>query len=122
MSSRDPLVVNSSEVDEYMVGANGDEGAIRRLISRDQGSSLLLGTFKLEPGQRGEFSLPHVNGMDEETYFLLAGRLGVAWDGGEFVAEPGAAIFFPPGRTYRIETIGDTAVELVWTGFPAPRA
>jgi ethanolamine utilization protein EutQ (cupin superfamily) len=122
MSAREPVVVDSATVEEYAVGANGDEGVIRRLISHGEGSSLLLGLFKLEPGQGGQFSLPHANGMEEETYFLLDGRLRVAWETGEFVAEPGAAIFFPSGHTYDIETIGDTAVELVWTGFPAPRA
>jgi ethanolamine utilization protein EutQ (cupin superfamily) len=117
-----PRVVDSAEVVEHAIGENGDEGTIKRLFSRGDGSSLLLGTFRLEPGQRGSFALPHANGMEEETYYLLAGRLSVKWDGGELTAGPGQAIFFPPGRSYDIETINDAAVELVWTGYPAPRA
>jgi ethanolamine utilization protein EutQ (cupin superfamily) len=118
-----PVLIESGEAEEIAIGANRDEGYIRRLVTHaEHGSSVLLGTFRLEPGQRGTFELPHASGMEEETYYLLAGRLQVSWDGGRFVADPGHAIYFPPGGTYAIETLGSTAVELVWTGFPSPRS
>jgi ethanolamine utilization protein EutQ (cupin superfamily) len=118
-----PVRIAGSEVEEYAIGANGDEGFIRRLIGRGgEGSSVLLGTFRLDAGQRGTFELPHANGMEEETYYLLAGRLHVSWDGGDFVAEPGHAIFFPSGGRYEIETLGTHAVEVIWTGYPAPHS
>lgn len=113
-------MVGVGDVEEYRVGPDGDEGTIRRLIARDQGSSVLLGTFRLDPGQSGSFVLPHANGMQEETYYLLAGRLRVSWGGGEMVAEPGQAIYFPPGGGYEIETLGSSPVELIWTAYPAP--
>lgn len=115
-----PLLINGADVEEYAVGAAGDEGVIKRLIGRDQGSSVLLGTFRLEPGQSGKFELPHANGMEEETYFLLGGRLAVRWGGGEFVAEPDQAIYFPSGGQYEIETVGSEPVNLIWTAYPAP--
>jgi ethanolamine utilization protein EutQ (cupin superfamily) len=118
-----PVRIAGAEVDEYATGPKGDDGFIRRLISRgNEGSSVLVGTFRLDPGQRGTFELPHPTGMTEETYCLLAGRLQVSWDGGRFVAEPGDAIFFPPGGRYEIETLGINAVELIWTGYPAPHS
>lgn len=121
MSSNDaPTVVSAETIEETFVGANGDEGAIKRLIGRQQDSSVLLGLFRLEPGQRGSFTLPHVNGTNEEIYYLLEGRLRVSHDGGEVVAGPGEAIYFPPGGSYTIETVGDTPVRLVWTAHPAP--
>jgi mannose-6-phosphate isomerase-like protein (cupin superfamily) len=117
-----PIVVSSANVEEYTVGENGDEGTIKRLIGRENNSKVLLGTFRLDPRQRGSFDLPHEIGLEEETYYLLGGRLRVRWGegDGEFVAEPGQAIFFPPGGRYYIEALGDAPVELVWTGFPAP--
>jgi ethanolamine utilization protein EutQ (cupin superfamily) len=118
-----PVRIAGAEVEEYAIGRNGDEGFVRRLISRGgEGSSVLLGTFRLEAGQRGTFELPHATGMQEETYYLLVGRLRVSWDGGEFVAEPGHAIFFPSGGRYEIETLGAHAVEVIWTGYPAPQS
>ena len=115
-----PILVDRAEVEEYKVGANEDEGTIRRLIARDQKSTVLLGTFRLDPGQSGKFQLPHANGMEEENYYLLAGRLQVRWDGDELIAGPGQAIHFPSGNSYEIETLGEEAVELIWTAYPAP--
>ena len=116
-----PVVVDSAKVEAFAIGVNGDEGVIKRLVTRRaHGSDVLLGTFRLEAGQRGKFELPHATGMEQETYYLLAGRLRVSWGGGAFVAERGQAIFFPAGGSYDIETLGSTPVELVWTGFPAP--
>ncbi len=115
-----PTLVGVEDVEEYKVGPDGDEGTIKRLIGRDQGSSVLLGTFRLDPGQSGSFELPHANGMEEETYYLLAGSLRVRWDGGELTAGPGQALYFPPGGGYEIETLGSEAVELIWTAYPAP--
>lgn len=115
-----PVVVDVGDVEEYKVGPRGDEGTIKRLIGRDQGSSVLLGTFRLDPGQAGNFELPHANGMREENYYLLSGRLHVRWSGGEFVAEPGQAIHFPSGGGYEIETLGSSPVELIWSAYPAP--
>jgi ethanolamine utilization protein EutQ (cupin superfamily) len=115
-----PALVNSAEVEEYAIGANGDEGIIKRLIGRGQDSAVLLGTFRLDPGQQGKFELPHANGMEEEIYYLLSGRLQVRWVDGELVAEPGDAVFFPAGGGYEIETVGSDPVELIWTAYPAP--
>jgi ethanolamine utilization protein EutQ (cupin superfamily) len=115
-----PVVVDGAEVEEYAVGAAGDEGTIRRLIGSEQGSAVLFGTFRLEPGQSGTFELPHANGLQQEIYHLQRGRLRIAWDGGDLVAEPGHTVLFPAGGGYEIETIGQVPVELLWTGYPAP--
>jgi len=115
-----PVVVDRANVEASARGEGGDEGIITRLITREKQSSVLLGLFSLAPGQRATFGLPHPNGMQEEIYYLLAGRLRVSWTGGEFIAETGQAILFPSGQTYYLETFGDGAVELVWTGYPAP--
>lgn len=120
-SSHKPVRVRGSHVDEVAIGANGNEGTIKRLVTHGIGSDVLLGTFRLDPGQRGRFELPHPLGMQQEIYYLLAGRLSVTAGGEEFIAEAGDAILFPAGNTYDITTVGDTAVELVWTGYPAPR-
>jgi mannose-6-phosphate isomerase-like protein (cupin superfamily) len=120
-SGSSPVVVDSRSVEQARVGLNGDEGTIRRVITRaGQDSSVLLGTFRLEPGQSGRFELPHKTGMQQEIYFLLAGELRVRWADQELSVGPAQAVFFPAGETYEIETVGDTAVELVWTGYPAP--
>ncbi|MGH2941007.1 MAG: cupin domain-containing protein [Solirubrobacterales bacterium] len=115
-----PVVVGVDEVDEYKVGPDGDQGTIKRLIRREHGSGVFLGTFRLDPGQRGSFELPHANGMEEEIYYLTAGRLKVNWSDGERIIESGQAIFFPSGGAYEIETVGEGPVELVWTAFPPP--
>jgi mannose-6-phosphate isomerase-like protein (cupin superfamily) len=120
-SSSGPVVVDSRTVDQVPVGPNGDEGTIGRVITRvGQDSSVLLGTFRLEPGQSGRFELPHRTGMQQEIYFLLAGALRVRWADQEVTVGPAQAVFFPAGETYEIESVGDTAVDLVWTGYPAP--
>ncbi|MFN8164413.1 MAG: cupin domain-containing protein [Solirubrobacterales bacterium] len=115
-----PRLVDGAEAEGYSIGAEGQGGFVRRLISRDQSSRVLLGLYRLDPGQRTTFELPLENGIEEETYYLLGGRLAVRWRGGELVVERGQAIFFPVGGSYAIETVGSTPVELIWTGFPAP--
>lgn len=115
-----PIVVTAADCDETPLGKDGAEGTIRRLIGSPDGSSVLFGTFRLDAGQRGYFSLPAGSGMTQEIYYLLAGVLRITWDGGEALAAPGQAVFFPSGRHYTIETVGEAAVELLWTGYPAP--
>jgi ethanolamine utilization protein EutQ (cupin superfamily) len=120
MTPTGPLVVSVEDCTEVRVGPDGDEGTIKELITRRDGSKVLLGTFRLDVGQRGEFDLPHERGHEEEIYYLLAGRLRVSWDGGEATASAGEAILFPQGRRYTITSEGSSAVELLWTAYPAP--
>jgi ethanolamine utilization protein EutQ (cupin superfamily) len=115
-----PIIVDSARAERYQVGPNRDEGTITRLIGRTEGSSVLFGLFQLDPGQKGEFGLPHPSGMEQEIYYLLAGQLEVTCDGTRVVAEAGQAVFFPGGATYQIETLGTEPVRLAWTGFPPP--
>jgi mannose-6-phosphate isomerase-like protein (cupin superfamily) len=122
MSGRIPILVTVADCAEIPLGENGSEGTVRRLIAHSEGSSVLLGTFKLDVGQRGEFNLPSASGMEEEIYYMLAGVLRITWDGGEALATQGQAVFFPSGRRYAIETVGSTVVELIWTGYPPPGA
>jgi ethanolamine utilization protein EutQ (cupin superfamily) len=122
MSGRIPILVTVADCAEIPLGESGSEGKVRRLIAQSDGSSVLLGTFKLDVGQRGEFSLPSISGMEEEIYYMLAGVLRIRWDGGGALAAKGQAVFFPSGRHYVIETVGSAAVELIWTGYPPPRA
>jgi mannose-6-phosphate isomerase-like protein (cupin superfamily) len=117
-----PVVVSSVECAEIPVGNDGAEGTIKELITRQHGSSVLLGIFRLDVGQRGEFDLPSENGTEQEMYYLLAGQLRVSWADGEMLASEKQAILFPSGRHYVIETVGSTPVELIWTANPAPIA
>ena len=115
-----PIVVTMTDCEEIPLGNNGAEGTIRELVTHRDGSGVLLGTFKLNVGQRGEFDLPSENGLEEEIYYLLAGSLRIVWEGGEAFASQGQAVYFPSGGHYTIETVGSPAVELIWTGHPAP--
>jgi ethanolamine utilization protein EutQ (cupin superfamily) len=115
-----PTVIDWTAAPEFTVGADGDEGTIRRLIGSEHGSSVLFGHFRLDPGQSGTFELPHANGMQQEIYHMQRGRLRIVSEGGEVVVEPGHTVLFPSGGGYEIETLGDEPVELLWTGYPAP--
>jgi ethanolamine utilization protein EutQ (cupin superfamily) len=120
MSSTLPVIVDTATAAEVRVGPDGNEGTIKRLVGRDHGSSVLFGHFRLDPGQRGSFTLPHATGMQQEIYYLLEGRLQVSCGTEQVVAGPGQTVLFPGGADYHIETLGSEAVQLVWTGFPAP--
>jgi ethanolamine utilization protein EutQ (cupin superfamily) len=115
-----PLRIDPSEVEEVVVGPEGQLGVLKRLVTHSKGSAVFLGTFQLQVSQGGTFELPHPKGFDEEIYYIIRGQLKVTWEGGEFVANPGDSIFFPPGGSYGIEAIGPDWVEGVWTANPAP--
>lgn len=101
----------------------GEGGVITPLVTRgEQGSGVLLGTFRLEPGQIGRFTLPHPSGMREEIYYVVSGELEVSRGAEDrLVAGPGDALFFRPGRDYEVRPRTDAPVEIVWTGSPPSR-
>jgi mannose-6-phosphate isomerase-like protein (cupin superfamily) len=56
-----------------------------------------------------------------EVYHLLRGRLKVRWGERETVTmEPDDSFYFPPGRRYTVEAVGEEDVFLVWSVVPSP--
>ncbi|MBS1887544.1 MAG: cupin domain-containing protein [Actinobacteria bacterium] len=58
-----------------------------------------------------------------ETYYVKNGTLRVTWDGtdaGAATLGPSDSFYFPPGRTYSAENVGDDDVALVWAMTPSP--
>lgn len=93
-------------------------GAVKRLITARDGSSVLLGLFELAPGQTARFTL---TGASQEIYYLLSGSIRIQWSEGQVVAKQGEAIVFPPDETYVVSALRTTPVELVYTVWPAPK-
>ena len=60
-----PIRVDQGDVDGYAIGESGSGGAIKHLIERSTGSEVLLGLYRLEPGQGTSFDLPGRNGAEE---------------------------------------------------------
>lgn len=85
------------------------------------GTPLLLGLAWIRPGT--ERVSWHADADTHETYYIQQGRLLVAWDGeneGETEIGPGDSFYFPPGRVYSVENVGDDEVSLVWNVIPSP--
>ena len=85
---------------------------------------MLVGACWLSPGQVTTFDLTEPGDGPlpaQETYFVVRGRLRISSGTGELVAEANDAVFFPSGRPYTVEGIGDEETFLVYTVAPAPR-
>lgn len=85
------------------------------------GSPLLLGLAWIRPGT--ERVSWQAEADAHETYYIQQGRIMVAWEGenaGEIEIGPGDSFYFPPGRTYSVENVGDDEVILVWSVTPSP--
>jgi mannose-6-phosphate isomerase-like protein (cupin superfamily) len=107
---------------------NGDYD-VARLIDRERcGSELLMGVEWFAPGETTKWSFEAQDNTDpdeewfgerHETYYVLAGRLRLEWDGGavEFGARDGVHI--PPGHRYRMESLGPETAEIVYAIAPS---
>jgi len=51
----------------------------------------------------------HTHTREDESIYLLAGRLAVECDGQEFAATPGSFVYLPRGRPHTFRSIGGTA-------------
>jgi mannose-6-phosphate isomerase-like protein (cupin superfamily) len=59
-----------------------------------------------------------------EAYYLVSGELKLTWDGdgpGSATVHSGECFYFPPARTYAIESVGDVDAVFVWTLAPSPQ-
>jgi mannose-6-phosphate isomerase-like protein (cupin superfamily) len=85
------------------------------------GSPLLLGLEWIEPGT--EAVSWHANENTHETYYVVRGQVQVSWDGrdaGTEVVRAEDSFYFPPGRRYTAETIGDEQAFIIWALTPSP--
>jgi len=89
--------------------------------AESHGSPLLLGLEWIKPGtERVEWT---ADAETHETYYVQSGRLRIAWDGpepGEAELGPTDSFYFPPGRTYAAEILGDEDVFVIWSLVPSP--
>lgn len=51
----------------------------------------------------------HTHTREDESIYLLSGRLEVEYDGEEFDATPGSFVFLPRGRPHTFRSVGGTA-------------
>jgi len=67
-------------------------------------------TFSLDGGPPR-----HTHTREDESIYLLAGRLAVECDGQEFDARPGSFVYLPRGRPHTFKSAGGTARGLLIT-------
>jgi len=68
------------------------------------GGRLTVLTFSLDGGPPR-----HTHTREDESIYLLSGRLEVECDGQEFAATPGSFVFLPLGRPHTFRSVGGTA-------------
>src|SRR5215831_3498937 len=51
----------------------------------------------------------HTHTREDESIYLLAGRLAVECDGQDFAATPGSFVFLPRGRPHTFRSVGGMA-------------
>lgn len=61
----------------------------------------------------------HEHGVEAEAFYILAGRLRFAWEGGTRELGRGAFLHLEPGLPYGFEAIGDEPAELLVIYAPA---
>lgn len=102
---------------------------VARLIDRARcGSELLMGVEWFEPGETTKWSFEAQDRSDadeewfgerHETYFVLAGRLRLSWDGGAVEFGAGDGVHIPPGNRYRMESLGPETARIVYAIAPS---
>jgi mannose-6-phosphate isomerase-like protein (cupin superfamily) len=102
---------------------------VANMITRGKhGSEVLLGAAWMEPGQKcnpwsfededpGGENMTHY-GPTHETYFVLEGRLHLAWNGGELEAGPNDAVYLAPGYRYELTCLEKSY--FLWSMTPPP--
>jgi mannose-6-phosphate isomerase-like protein (cupin superfamily) len=89
--------------------------------AESHGSPLLLGLEWIRPGT--EPVSWSADAETHETYYVQSGRVRIAWDGeapGEATLGPTDSFYFPPGRTYTAEALGEEGVFVIWSLVPSP--
>lgn len=131
MSRPRPMVVPLQSVPPVPKEKAPTKVRIARLVTKKRcGSDLLIGVAWVEPGKKTNWwstesddntnSDEHWYGPLDETYYVLRGRLRLAWSEGvlEFGAED--AVFLPAGWRYELENIGKDEACLVYSFYPTP--
>lgn len=80
------------------------------------GSPLQLGMSWIKP--RSERDSWQADDRTHEAYYVIGGSVRLGWSGpeaGESVVHAGECFYFPPGRTYTIESAGEDEAFLIWT-------
>ena len=130
-----PLEPRVFHLADAHVGSNNPRSRSARIVTPETTGSerLYAGMFWSQPGSRGGWSfrgddpdagrtvdgVPHL-GSHDEVYLCLAGRVRVTWDDGSFEFEANDVVYFPAGRTYLTEVIGDEPVQVFYVMSPAP--
>jgi mannose-6-phosphate isomerase-like protein (cupin superfamily) len=84
-------------------------------------SPLRLGLDWIQPGAE-EVSW-ETDAQTHEVHYLQQGRVRIGWDGhdADYVElSAGEAFYFPPGRRYNLQNIGETEAVIVWSAAPSP--
>jgi mannose-6-phosphate isomerase-like protein (cupin superfamily) len=124
MRSMDQLVPSQVLAESARMRSDtADDGfRVGVLIDADShGSPLLLGLAWVRPGTASVSWT--ADAQTHETYYIERGRLRVTWDGpngGEATLAPTDSFYFPPGRTYTAENVGEEEVMLIWSLVPSP--
>ncbi|MDQ7779070.1 MAG: cupin domain-containing protein [Planctomycetota bacterium] len=90
------------------VGCHGM--AVRWLITRSDGAkTVLMRVFEVEPGGDSPF---HSHTW-EHACFVLDGKGKITCEGKTLDLEPGVALFVPPKKLHRVESIGTTPLKVL---------
>jgi len=101
------MTFNTSAQRGYILDAHQGLAQSQPDLKADAGSTggqLTVLTFALDGGPPR-----HTHTREDESIYLLAGRLAVECDGQEFAATPGSFVYLPRGRPHAFSSVGGTA-------------
>jgi mannose-6-phosphate isomerase-like protein (cupin superfamily) len=88
---------------------------------KSHNSPLRLGLDWIQPGAE-EVSW-ETDAQTHEVHYLQQGRVRIGWaghDADDVELSAGDAFYFPPGRKYKLQNIGETQAVIVWSAVPSP--
>lgn len=119
-SASPPSRIPSTGVRRRVETADGGFEVGIAVDAASHGSEVLLGLQWVAPGTEPVSWI--ASGATHEVYYVVSGRLSVAWSGpaeGSATVAAEDSFFFPPGHEYVVENIGTEPAFVVWAMTPA---
>lgn len=116
-----PSRVLHADIRTHAETADGRFTAGIAIDRHSHNSPLRLGLDWIQPGAE-EVSW-ETDAQTHEAYYLQQGRVRIGWDGADaddMQLSAGEAFYFPPGRRYTLQNVGEEEAVIVWSVVPSP--
>lgn len=117
------LVVHASEDGFVALGKGADETGVE-IDPRDEGlvqnmiSNASMGATDMNIGlgrqMPGTYHIKHHHPHGSEFYYIISGRCILHIDGADVEADPGTAVYIPPGAVHGMRNVSDEPCDLIY--------